>query len=250
VLGGLLNIHMTQYTYSGCCHYKDLPNLTHANTVVFVDTTAEDTYAYWLERCRSAGLVSHTIDITGVLSSLAANHAMVEDSGGCDVLLKVVVDGTTTGLAEELYHRGPHQVAWDFTDYNPGVAPIPEWVPSTPELTGCLTVGGNPQHAWRHGGFWMDAQGNTQGYPRMPGINNTTLVEDLWVYAAGDLGTVLEQTQPGRNCIWDTHWQQACISNGVIMKQTHSVYPHCRRFATEYRRRLNQLREAVAARRQ
>lgn len=243
---------MITYEHTGYIHYKDLPQLdpAHAGTAVFVDTSAEDTYAYWLERHESSGLAGATVDITGVLDELAASVDLVVDSPPVDVLLTVVADEETSGLAEQLYHRGPHQVSWDLTHYTPGVAPIPEHVVSTPELTGLLRIGGAGDIAWRTGCFWMDAHGHTAGYPRMPGFDNpVTLPEDLWCYCAQDLGTVLEAVAPGRNNIWDTHWQQACVSRADILSCTNSPYAHTRRYATEYRRRLMALRRAVRDRR-
>lgn len=251
VLEGLLNIRMQEYTHSGYIHYKDLPQLdaAHAGVQVFVDTTAEDTYAYWLERRQSEGLVAGTVDITGLLEGQSAAGAHIADSPRIDVLLKIVVDSHTVDLSEELYHRGPHQVAWDLTAYTePGIAPIPDHVVSTPELTGLLTIGGAGELAWRCGGFWMDARGHTAGYPRIPGINLASFTEDLWTFSTRDLGELLAQTLPGRTNIWNTYWQQQCQSRSDIIASTDSPYPHTRRFAMEYRRRLGVLRRAVSSR--
>jgi hypothetical protein len=242
---------MQEYTHSGYIHYKDLPRLdaAHAGVQVFVDTGAEDTYAYWLGRKLSEGLVAGTVDITGLLEGQSAAAELVVDSPPIDVLLKIVVDAHTVHLAEELYHRGPHQVAWDLTAYTqPGIAPIPDHVVSTPELTGLLTIGGAGEHAWRCGAFWMDASGHTAGYPRIPGINLGSFTEDLWTFSTKDLGELRAATLPGRTNIWNTYWQQQCQSRSDILASAHSPYPHTRRFATEYRRRLGVLRRAVSSR--
>lgn len=240
---------MHKYHYNGHIHYKDLPNLSHEGATVLIDTHAEDVYAYALGVALESGAVTNTLDITDIMRDLEANINHLWRVPPIDVLLKCTATPDNSAVIERLYWRGPHQVAWDLRGYTPGVAPIPEHVISTPELTGLLNIGGAPEAAWRCGAFWCDHEGHTCGYPRLPGIGSSEdITEDLWTFSTRDLGEEIERCAPGMNSIWETYWNRCAQSNHTILAETHSPYPHMRRYATEYRRRLGVLRRAIHSR--
>lgn len=233
-------------------HYKDLPSVPPNSGIgVWVEPAREDAYAYWLRRQINCGAVGHTMDITDILEDLSTATDLVTHRPRPEVLLKVTVTAETSELAERLYHRGCHNCAWDLTHYEPGFAPIPDHVISTPDLLGLLNIGGEPETAWRCGAFWMDQSGDSRGYPRFPGIGTgADISSDLWLYSEGDMGLQRQRQRVsvGMQNIFTTYWQTYCVSRQEIISQVDSEYPHTRRYAREYRRRLMNLRRVVHGR--
>lgn len=228
-------------------HYKDLPEIAEPS-VVMLDQSALDVWEYWFGVAESRGLVQSVLDITDVLETLTADTHIVEDlTRTPDAMIHFCVEPHSSHLAERLYHRGPYSISWDLADYVPGIAPIPEHVVSTPQCRGVLNIGGSAAVAHRSGLFWCSGGGTVpQGYPRLPGIQpSNNLDAQLWEFSTRDLGTVMRETQPGRGGIFTAHWRPRMISNTQILEGLHSEYPHTKRYAQEYRRRLRNLRAAI-----
>jgi len=222
-------------------HYKDLPELNEPASV-FVEDSVEDAIAWQLQN--RAGLIIDTIDITGVLEQLKIDADLCERTGP-EVCVKFCADAQSSALAESVYWRGGDMIAWDLTHYEPGIAPIPEHVISTPEIVGLLTVGGAADPVRRSGNLWCDATGDSGGWPSVA-LDRNHLAASIVEFSERDLGVVSKQYSPGRIATHNHYWRSACVSRDDIMSCVGSAYPHTARFADQYRRSLRYLRLRVS----